>query len=78
MKCAIEQFVIDKVRALRTQLGFTQEQLAEAAHVTSGFIGDVEAGTRDAKYNLRHLNAFAKLFNCSPQVFLPTKALPED
>ena len=46
--------------------------------MTSGFIGDVEAGTRDAKYNLRHLNAFARLFKCSPRVFLPEEALPED
>ena len=78
MKCAIDQYAIDKVRVLRTQLNFTQEQLAEVAHVTSGFICDVEAGTRDAKYNLRHLNAFARLFKCSPRVFLPEEALPED
>ena len=70
MKCAIDQYAIDKVRVLRTQLNFTQEQLAEVAHVTSGFIGDVEAGTRDAKY--------ARLFKCSPRVFLPEEALPED
>ena len=68
MKCAIDQYAIDKVRALRIQLELTQEQLAEA----------VEAGTRDTKYNLRHLNAFARLFKCSPREFLPEQALPED
>lgn len=78
MKCAIDQYAIDKVRALRTQFGLTQEQLAEAACVSSGFIGDVEAGTRDTKYNLRHLNAFARLFKCSPREFLPEQALLED
>ena len=78
MKCAMDQYAIDKVRALRIQLELTQEQLAEAAHVSSGFIGDVEAGTRDTKYNLRHLNAFARLFKCSPREFLPEQALPED
>lgn len=78
MKSAIEQFAIDKVKAMRLEFGYTQEQLAEAAHVSSGFIGDVEAGSRDAKYNLRHLNSFAILFDCSPQKFLPDKGLPED
>lgn len=78
MKCAIDQYVINKVRTLRTELGFTQEDLAEAARITSGFIGDVEAGTRDTKYNLRHLNAFARLFKCSPQIFLPKDPLPDD
>lgn len=67
----IEQYVIDRVRAKRNELNWTQEDLAAASGYSQGFIGDVESGTRGKKYNLKHLNAFAKAFKCSPRDFLP-------
>lgn len=71
MITAIDQYVIDKVREIRTRKNITQEQLAVAANIFSGFIGDVEGGKRGKKYNLRHLNAFAEVLECSPREFLP-------
>lgn len=67
----IEQYVIDRVRAKRLALGWTQDDLSAASGLSQGFIGDVESGTRDKKYNFKHVNIFAKIFKCSPRDFLP-------
>ena len=40
----IEQYVIDKVRAKRLELNWTQEDLSAASGLSQGFIGDVESG----------------------------------
>jgi transcriptional regulator with XRE-family HTH domain len=71
----IEQFVIDKVREKRKELGITQLELAVALNVSEGFIGSVESRKFDDKYNLRHLNELAKIFSCSPKDFLPDAPL---
>ncbi|MDQ0110510.1 transcriptional regulator with XRE-family HTH domain [Chitinophaga terrae (ex Kim and Jung 2007)] len=67
----IEQYVIDRVREKRKEHGITQLELAIALNVSEGFIGSVESRKFDDKYNLRHLNELAKIFNCSPKDFLP-------
>jgi hypothetical protein len=33
-----------------------------------------ESPKKAAKYNLNHINKLAKIFNCSPQDFLPVDA----
>lgn len=71
----IEQYVIDKVKEMRKAKSMSQQELANLADLSAGFIAHVESPTRRAKYNLNHLNTFAKLFNCSPQDFLPKKFL---
>lgn len=71
MLTKIEQYVIDKVRDKRNQLGLTQVDLAIKSGYSSGFIATVEAGKKDKKYNLNNLLAFAKAMKCSPRIFLP-------
>ncbi len=69
----IEQYVIDKVRQMRKERGISQRELSYMIDLSIGFIGDVESPKSRAKYNLNHINALAKVFNCSPQDFLPKK-----
>ena len=71
MLTKIEQYVIDRVRDRRNQLGLTQDDLAIKSGYSSGFIATVEAGKKEKKYNLNNLLAFAKAMKCSPRVFLP-------
>ena len=78
MATEIEQFVIDKVKQMRIQAGWSQADLAMHLDVTNGFIGKVESPKYDTKYNLNHINMLAKIFNCSPSVFLPNKSLIND
>ncbi len=67
----IEQFVIDKIRAIRIEKGISQRALAAYSNFSNGFIGDVESTKSRAKYNLNHINEFSKVFGCSPKDLLP-------
>lgn len=69
----IEQYVIDRVRAKRLELNWTQEDLSAATGLSQGFIGDVESGKRGKKYNLRHIAIFSKVFGISPRELLPDR-----
>ena len=71
----VEQYVIDAVREKRLKKGVSQKDLANLLDVSIGFIGDVESPRSRAKYNLNHINALAKIFDCSPRDFLPEKSL---
>jgi len=70
-----EQYVIDKVRAMRIERGMSQRQLANIIDVSNGFIGSVESTSERAKYNLDHINAIAKAFECSPRDLLSDKPI---
>lgn len=71
----IEQYVIDRVREMRKIKDISQKELAFELDVSIGFIGDVERPTSIAKYNLKHINKLAEIFNCSPKDFLPERPL---
>lgn len=68
---AIEQYVIDFVRNLRTEENLRQEDIAYILDVKPSFIGNVESNSNRAKYNLKHINILAAHFGKSPQDFLP-------
>jgi transcriptional regulator with XRE-family HTH domain len=70
----IEKYIIQRVKEIRKANGFTQEQLSLKLDKGVGFIGDIES-SKNAKYNIKHLNELAKIFNCSPKDFWPDKAL---
>lgn len=70
---SIDLFVIDKVKEMRQQKGLSQRELAYLLDMSPGFIGDIESGKRFAKYNLKHINKLAEIFECSPKDFLPEK-----
>jgi transcriptional regulator with XRE-family HTH domain len=67
----IEQFVIDKVREIRKERGFSQRDIAYEIDIDQSFLAAIESPKGRAKYNLNHLNDLAKLFKCSPKDFLP-------
>jgi transcriptional regulator with XRE-family HTH domain len=75
MKSEIEKYVIEKVKQKRVELKFSQSDLAHHLDLSNGFIGKIESPNHHAKYNLNHINALAKIFNCSPTDFLPTQPL---
>jgi transcriptional regulator with XRE-family HTH domain len=76
-KTNIEQFVINKIKEIRIDKGFSQEDIASALNTSRGFIGQIESPNHAAKYNLNHLNILAKELQCSPKDFLPEKAVSE-
>lgn len=71
----IDQYVIDKVRERRIELGVSQAVLADYINVNRGFIGYVENIKRPQKYNITLLNEIAKALNCSIKDFFPQEPL---
>ncbi len=74
-KTEIDLYVIDKVKELRHQEKMSQKELSLKMGFSEGFVGHVENPGRRDKYNLSHLNTLAKIFNCAPKDFLPSKVL---
>ena len=72
-KTEIEQYVIDKIKEVRIQKGFSQDDLAVFLDTSRGFIGQVESPNHTSKYNLNHINRLAIELKCSPKDFLPQK-----
>lgn len=71
----VEQYAVDAVKKRRLEKGLSQKELAYQLDMSLGFIGDVENPNYRAKYNLNHLNALAKILECSPRDFMPEKAM---
>lgn len=71
----IEKYIIQRVKEIRKANNLTQEQLSLKLDKGVGFIGDIESSSKNAKYNIKHLNETAKIFNCSPKDFWPDKTL---
>jgi len=67
----IEQYVIDRVRAMRKEHGLSQRDLAYQLDIDQSFLAAIESPKNRAKYNLSLLNEIAKIFKCSPKDFLP-------
>jgi transcriptional regulator with XRE-family HTH domain len=73
MLTEIEIYIIQRVREIRDVQGMTQMDLSLRLGKGVGFIGDIEAPSKTAKYNIKHLNELAKIFGCSPKDFWPEK-----
>jgi transcriptional regulator with XRE-family HTH domain len=71
----IEQYVIDKVKEIRTSKGISQAKLAHLIELPVGFIGNVENPKHIAKYNLNHLNRISKELDVEFKDFFPEKAI---
>jgi|GEM_PF-283677 len=71
----IEQYIIDRVRERRVALGISQIELAQKLNMSDSFVAHVETPKRRAKYNINHLNALARILDCSPRHFLPEHPL---
>jgi transcriptional regulator with XRE-family HTH domain len=75
LKTKVDIFVIERVKEKRIENGLSQSDLAYELGMSVGFIGKIESKKYPAHYNIRHLNALAKILECSPQDFLPKKPL---
>lgn len=78
MATDIERYVIEQVKVRRLKLGLSQSALAAEAHLSYGFIGNVESKKHRAKYNINHLNAIANVLKCSIKDFFPEDPFPLD
>lgn len=76
-KSKIEQYVIDKIKEIRTEKNISQTQLALALETSRGFIGQVESPQSTSKYNLNHLNTIANELEVSIKDFFPDDPFPE-
>lgn len=65
MGTPIDQYVIDKVRKMRDERNMSQREFADAINLSHGYVGDIEAGRKSAKYSLFHISEIAKVFKCS-------------
>lgn len=74
----IDQYVIDKVREMRTAHGLSQAELADSIGVNKSFIGAVENPKQRAKYNIEHLNRLSIVFNCPFSDFFPEQPFDDD
>ena len=74
-KSKIDLFIIEKVKEMRVEKGYSQAAIAAMLDVSSTFIGDIENAQKPHKYNISHLNKMATIFSCSPKDFLPQQPL---
>lgn len=71
----IERYVIKRVKEIRESKSITQEELALSIGKNIGFISQIEAPSKKAKYNLIHLNLIAIALGCSIKDFLPDEPI---
>ena len=67
----IEQYIIEKVKERRIELGFSQLALSQRLEMSDSFVSHVESVSKRAKYNINHINALSIALSCSPKDFLP-------
>ena len=73
----IERYVIKRVKEIRELKSITQEELSLSIGKNIGFISQIEAPSKKAKYNLIHLNLIAIALECSIKDFLPDEPIRE-
>lgn len=71
----IERYVIKRVKEIRESKSITQEELSLSIGKNIGFISQIEAPSKKAKYNLIHLNLIAIVLGCSIKDFLPDEPI---
>jgi len=71
----IERYVIRRVKEIRESKSITQEELSLSIGKNIGFISQIEAPSKKAKYNLIHLNLIAIALGCSIKEFLPDEPI---
>lgn len=71
----IERYVIKLVKKIRESKSITQEELSLSIGKNIGFISQIEAPSKKAKYNLIHLNLIAIALGCSIKDFLPDEPI---
>lgn len=74
----IEFELIEKVRELRKEKGWSQRTLSQKMGFVESFVGKVESLNQPEKYNLRHLNILKKVFSLDTLDDLFPAKLPKD
>ena len=78
MRSAIEQYIIDRVREIRTAQKVSQAELAyDLGFKSTSYIAEIESAKEGntQTYNVSHLNEIAKILRCSPKDFWPETPL---
>lgn len=74
----IEEMIIHRVRQRREELSINPSRLAVNAGLPRDFVRKAEDFTKGYKYNVNHLNEFAKILACRIADFFPDPYLDED
>ncbi|MBW8683546.1 hypothetical protein [Chitinophaga rhizophila] len=74
-KTPIDQFIIDKVKEIREKQDVSQEKLSVGAGYYKTLVANAERLERPEKYNIYHLNSFAKILKCSIKEFFPDEPM---
>ena len=75
MNTAIDRYVISKVKKMRDEKNMSQREFADAINLSHGYVGDIEAGRKSAKYSLFHINEIAKVFGCALWDLIPQEPI---
>lgn len=65
MKSDYQNQIIDKIRVIRQQNGYSQNQVAAIIDISSGQMGNIESPNRSHKYTLTQLSMICNEFNIS-------------
>jgi len=74
----IERYVIKRIKEIREVKGIPQEELSLSIGKNIGFISQIEAPSKKAKYNLIHLNLIALALGCSIKDFFPDEPIQDE
>lgn len=69
----IDVYIINRIRSMRLERNWSQQELADYMNVSRSFIRDVEDMRKESRYNIRHLNILAYIFNVPFSAFFPEK-----
>lgn len=79
MKNEYQNFVINRIRQLREERGYTQNKIADILGISDGQMGNIESPKTAHKYTLAHIRQICKAFNVPiEQIFLEDKELKRD
>lgn len=67
----VEQYIIDRVKELRTEKKLTQRDLAYRMDVSQVFIAHVENPRAREKYNINHVYKLVEILECDITDILP-------
>lgn len=65
MKSDYQNHIIDKIRVIRQQNGYSQNQVAAIIGISSGQMGNIESPNRSHKYTLSQLSMICNEFKIS-------------
>ncbi len=78
MKSAIELYVSQKVREFRLAKGWSYRYVGDCLNVDQSFVYHREDPKGEYAFNLDHINALAKIFECKIYDLLPPFPLDDN